>query len=106
MSARRNQRDAILAVLVAARGGEVSSYELAQISLQYCARVSELRKLGWVITNRVEHVDGQTRGYFKLDLKASKSSASVTAAPKPQQQQQTTAESSLFGDLTPLKYPD
>lgn len=67
----------ILSLLVAARGGEVSAVEFSKISLQYGARLKELRQMGFRIVNRVE-VSGRTRhGFFRL----------VTGtAPKPQPQ--------------------
>jgi hypothetical protein len=63
---RRNQRQRILELLLAARGGEVPSPELARVSLQYCARISELREAGFVIISRVEVHDGTKRGFFRL----------------------------------------
>jgi hypothetical protein len=60
------QREKILSLLVAARGGEVSAVELSKISLQYGARLKELRQMGLRIINRVE-VSGRTRhGFFRL----------------------------------------
>jgi hypothetical protein len=67
---RSTQRQAILNALLAAHGGEVPSYELAAIALQYGARVRELRDLGFPITNRTERRNGQVRGYFKLEMGA------------------------------------
>ena len=47
--------------------GWVSASELAGISLQYCARVNELRKQGWAIANKVEvQTSGAKRGYYRL----------------------------------------
>lgn len=63
---RKNQRQRILEMLVAARGGEVPSPELARVSLQYCARISELREAGFVIISRVEVHDGVKHGFFRL----------------------------------------
>jgi len=46
---------------------EVSSRELSAISLQYCARIAELRDAGAVISNRVEvQRSGVRHGYYKL----------------------------------------
>jgi hypothetical protein len=58
----KNQRQRILERLIAARGGEVPSSELAEVSLQYNARVSELREAGFVIISRVEVRDGVKHG--------------------------------------------
>ena len=118
MSSRRpSQRDRVLNALMAARGGEVSCYELNRCSIQYSSRLTELRKLGYRIISRVERVDGQVHGYFRLDLAsiaearktpqklrdlARKSSPIAKPTTQPKQ-----AEPSLFGDLAPLpKYPD
>ena len=61
---RKNQRQRILERLIA--GGEVPSPELARISLQYCARISELREAGFVIISRVEIHAGVKHGFFQL----------------------------------------
>jgi hypothetical protein len=63
---RKNQRQRILELLIAACGGEVPSPELARVSLQYCARISELREAGFVIISRVEVHDGVKHGFFRL----------------------------------------
>jgi len=63
---RKNQRQKILDLLVAARGDEVPSPELARVSLQYCARISELREEGFVIVSRVEVHDRVKHGFFRL----------------------------------------
>jgi hypothetical protein len=63
---RKNQRQQILELLVAARGAEVPSPELARVSLQYCARISELREAGFVIISRVEVHNGVKHGFFRL----------------------------------------
>lgn len=44
----------------------VSSWDLAQIALQYNARISSLRRQGWLIQNRVTVVDGIRHGEFRL----------------------------------------
>ena len=63
---RKNQRQRILELLIAACGGEVPSPELASVSLQYCARISELREAGFVIISRVEVHNGVKHGFFRL----------------------------------------
>ncbi len=63
---RISQRGRILGLLLDARGSEVPAPELARISLQYSARVLELRRLGFRIVNRVETVAGVRRGFFRL----------------------------------------
>ena len=39
---------------------------LARISLQYCARISELREQGWEISNRTEYKAGVRHGFYRL----------------------------------------
>jgi hypothetical protein len=39
---------------------------LARISLQYSARILELRRKGWKIANKVEIRNGVKCGYFRL----------------------------------------
>jgi hypothetical protein len=63
---RKNQRQLIAELLIAAKGKEVPSPELARISLQYCARISELREAGFVIISRVEVQNGMKHGFFRL----------------------------------------
>jgi hypothetical protein len=64
---RKNQRQRILDLLLAAHGEEVPSLALSRISLQYGARVKELRGLGFRIVNRTERRAGQIHGYFRLE---------------------------------------
>ena len=64
----QRQRQRVLDRLLAARGSEVPSFELSRISLQYGARVKELREAGFRIVNRVEHHDGKVFGFFRLEL--------------------------------------
>jgi hypothetical protein len=63
---RKNQRQRILELLISAGGTEVPSPELARVSLQYCARIAELRDEGFVIISRVEIHSGMKRGFFRL----------------------------------------
>src|SRR5690348_1822144 len=65
---RRSQRQRILDLLVRARGAEVTSRALAAVSLQYGARVRELRELGFQIVNRTETHGRMRHGFFKLVL--------------------------------------
>lgn len=66
MHHKQTQREKILSLLILANGGEVSSVELSKISLQYGARLKELRQQGFRIVNRLE-VSGRTRhGFFRL----------------------------------------
>jgi hypothetical protein len=66
VKSRITQRSKILQLLREREGGWVPSYELAGIALQYGARVLELRRAGYNIENRMQEVDGQTYGAFRL----------------------------------------
>ncbi len=63
---RKSQRQRILDLLISAHGAEVPASELARISLQYCARISELREVGFVIINRIAVSNGIKHGFFRL----------------------------------------
>jgi hypothetical protein len=65
VSASKNQRQLILDLLLS--GDEIPSVALSRISLQYGARVKELREMGFKISNRTERHAGNVRGYFRLD---------------------------------------
>jgi len=62
----RTQEDRILYLLQAAWPNWTPALALAQISLQYNARIFALRRKGWQIANRVEVVDGVKHGSFRL----------------------------------------
>jgi hypothetical protein len=103
---RKNQRQRILDLLIAAHGQEVPSVALSHISLQYGARVKELRSLGFRIPNRTERHAGKVYGYFHLeaDLPTKAQDAKPITLDSPSNQPadvlaDTTA--SLFGDLAP-----
>ncbi len=68
MSARRKQRDAILAILVAARGQWVPLPEITKCAAQYNTRIFELRRLGFRILNRTQDVGGERHSWFRLEL--------------------------------------
>jgi hypothetical protein len=63
--ARKNQRQQILDKLVAAQTW-VPAPELASVSLQYSARIRELRLEGYAIENRVKIAGGRKLGAFRL----------------------------------------
>jgi hypothetical protein len=63
---RKSQRQQILDLLISADGAEVPASELARISLQYGARISELREAGFVIINRIDASNGVKHGFFRL----------------------------------------
>ena len=66
MRSRTTQRDRLLRFLEQNAGQWVPSYELAAIALQYNARVLELRRAGYNIENKAQHVDGQIHSAFRL----------------------------------------
>ncbi len=66
MRTRPTQRAAILRLLEERKGQWVPSYELAGIALQYGARVLELRRAGYAIENKAQHVNGQIHAAFRL----------------------------------------
>ena len=68
MKSRNTQRDRILRLLQSRAGEWVPSYELAAIALQYGARVLELRRAGYNIENKAQHINGQVHGAFRLVL--------------------------------------
>ena len=68
MRNRTTQRQRILQLLREREGGWVPSPELAAIALQYNARVLELRRQGYNIENKAQHVNGQVHGAFRLVL--------------------------------------
>jgi hypothetical protein len=83
MSEHKSQRARVLAVLIAAGGAEVASVELSRISLQYGARIKELRSLGFRIVSRTERCGGAIQGFFHLER-----SAGIRAEPiSPDQQE-------------------
>jgi len=83
-----SRKTQILALLVRARGGWVPLPEILKVGgAQFGARLYEIRhRLGLKVENRKEHHSGQTHSWYRLQ----------TGAPI----------DSLFGDLTPTRYPD
>lgn len=94
MSERPTQSARILALLESKP--EVSAVELSTISLQYCARIAELREAGYSITNRITTTPGGVRhGYYRL---AQRPAFHLT----PSQPFKTTEADSLFTEPTHL----
>ncbi len=92
---RQTQRAKILEALITAGGGEVPSVELSRISLQYNARLLELRRFGFRIVSRTERREGATQGFFHLER-----GAGVRAEPISPHQQ----ELALTGEEN-VRYP-
>jgi Helix-turn-helix domain len=69
VSKKQTQSARILELL--SSKSEVSALELSSVSLQYAARVCELRKTGASIANRVEvKADGTRHGFYRLVRRA------------------------------------
>ena len=78
----RTQCGRILGRLIAAHGAEVPLCEILPLAAQYNARIWSLRKMGFVILNRTEEVDGSRRSWFRLvsgPPEASPATAAATA---------------------------
>jgi len=87
----KNQRQRILDLLMAAHGRDVPSVALSRVSLQYGARVKELREMGCRITNRTERCAGKVYGYFRLE----------SGSPSRTQEQQP-----VLLEISETRYPD
>ena len=86
MTDRGTQRSRVLRLLQESSNQWVPSYRLAEIALQYGARVYELRKQGYKIDNKMQEVNGQTHGAFRLVVPAA-SQARLFEAPEARPQQ-------------------
>ncbi len=62
----KSQRDKILGLLVSARGQWIGLPEIAACAMQYNSRIHELRRLGFVIENKIRVVDGVKHSSFRL----------------------------------------
>jgi hypothetical protein len=101
---RSTQRGKILKLLIATRGGWVPLPTIADCAAQYNARIFELRRLGFRITNRTQLVNGTKHSWFRLDPRPA-------TATSPQVRQPATPTSVCsfpeFGSLAPERwYPD
>jgi hypothetical protein len=94
----KTQRERILSLLINANGGEVPSYEMAKIALQYGTRVKELRAEGHKIVNRVKVVNGQRHGSFHL---VTEPAAPILTRATPVQPGRVL---SLFSESSPVRY--
>ena len=66
MKNRNTQRGRILRRLQESSNQWVPSYELANIALQYGARILELRRAGYRIENKAQCINRQIHGAFRL----------------------------------------
>ena len=99
---RNSQRGRALRLLIEARGGWVSAPELANVGgLQFQTRVYELRhKLGLHIENYVECRGGKRFSRYRLVP------GPAASAPEASDNWTPLESGSLFGDLSPERYPD
>jgi len=67
VSSRAGQCGRILGVLIAARGAWVPLPRIIECAAQYNARIFELRRLGFHITNRTREIDGQRHSWFRIE---------------------------------------
>jgi hypothetical protein len=64
---RQTQRGRILALFIAAKGGEVGLPEILKLGIaQFGSRILEIRGMGFHIINRQEVVDGERRSWYRL----------------------------------------
>jgi len=101
VSSHATQRDEILSVLVAARGGWVPLPKITDCAAQYNARIFELRRLGFRITNRTREVGGRRCSWFRLE-----SQPTTTSAPESKESVNHASAGSFpeFGSLAPESY--
>ncbi len=67
MTLRASQRQRILELLLSARGDWVPLPRVQACAAQYNARLYELRRLGFRITNRIREVSGQRHSWFRIE---------------------------------------
>jgi hypothetical protein len=74
----KTQRAELLRFFLNAKGGWIPLPEILALGIaQYGARILELRRLGFNIENRTEHVDGVRHSWFRL------LNSPATPAPEP-----------------------
>jgi hypothetical protein len=109
MSKKHTQSARILELL--SSKSEVSALELSSISLQYAARVCELRKTGVTIANRVEvKADGTRHGFYKLVRRATFPQIGTKTVPDVAHRRATKAKPQQISDSlfspSAYQYPD
>jgi hypothetical protein len=99
----KHQEDRILWLLQSAWPNWVPAPALSRIALQYGSRIFTLRhRRGILIANRVRIVDGVKHGEFRLGSQPVPSSAELRRAGP----SLSPESGSLFGDISPERYPD
>jgi len=66
-ASRSAQRAKILELLINAHGEWVPLSKIRDCACQYNARIFELRRLGFRITNRMQEVNGSKHSWFRLE---------------------------------------
>lgn len=103
MTSRASQRQRILELLLSARGDWVPLPKVQACAAQYNARLYELRRLGFRITNRICKVHGQRHSWFRIE-------PAVTAVNRSEHAVVAPAATGLsfpqFGNLAPERYGD
>lgn len=81
------QRTRILRLLIDARGAWVPLPEILTLGIaQYGARILELRRLGFIIENKTDRMDGVRHSWFRLIA------SPATPAPKPEPDKLSASE--------------
>jgi hypothetical protein len=103
VSSRAGQRSRILDVLITAHGAWVPLPEIIECAAQYNARIFELRRLSFRITNRTREVDGKRCSWFRLE-----SQPAITSTPERRGSVKHASAGSFpeFGVLAPERYGD
>src|SRR2546428_5457256 len=80
--AHRSQSQRILWLLAASFPSWTPAPELGKISLQFCTRIFELRRAGWLIENRIEQEGTKKPQLLQTGLKAASSQSEASADAK------------------------
>jgi hypothetical protein len=101
MAGSTSQEKRILNLLAASWPEWTPAPVLAKISLQYCARISELREQGWQISNRTEYKAGVRHGFYRLGSPPLPSSKELrgNTPPEAKAREPQAAPGALFDDL-------
>jgi hypothetical protein len=103
---RKTRLDAVVALLIAAKGNWVAAFLLAEArGLQWQTRVYEGRhKLNLPIQQRSERINGQIHSYYRLILGAPTKTATPTNPTPPPQP--TASQPELFPDAVAQRWCD
>jgi helix-turn-helix protein len=109
---RTGQRELLLTMFQRAKGAEVPLTAILQLRIsQFGARIFELRREGYVIKNRTEHINGAVHSWYRLesspDELAGESLRANTRQIKradPKEEPAPTGTFPAFGSLAPESY--